>query len=68
MSKMLTAKQVAEKLEVKPITVRVWLTKGLFPNAQLVEIPPFGETWQIPESDLEGFVKPEMGRPKKKKE
>lgn len=64
----LTAKDAAERLGVKPITIRVWLGKGLFPNAKLENMPPFGEVWRIPESDLTDFKKPVMGRPKKAKD
>lgn len=65
--KYLTAREIAERLEVEPITIRVWLKKGLFPNAKLENMPPFGKVWLVPESDLKDFKKPEMGRPRKNK-
>lgn len=61
----MTAREVADRLNVKPITVRVWLSRGLFPNAELKFVEPFGKIWMIPESDLKNFKKPQMGRPKK---
>jgi len=60
----LTAREVAEKLGVKPITVRVWCDKGKFPNAHKIKSGFGVEYWVIPESDLEGF-QPQLrrGRP-----
>lgn len=64
--KYLKASEVAEKYEVNSYTVKGWIRNGLLPNAKLEETIA-GSVWLIPESDLEGFQKPEMGRPKKKK-
>ena len=65
--KYLTAQEIAVRRNVKPITVRVWLKRGLFPNAKLEDVPPFGKIWRVPESDLEGFKPPvKTGRPPKK--
>lgn len=60
----LTAKEVAEKFGVKPITVRVWCEKGKFPNARKKESQFGVKYWAIPESDLNNF-KPQLrlGRP-----
>ncbi len=63
---VLTPSDVAEKLKVSAITVRVWCRRGLFPNATVTETPR-GPYWEIPESDLEGFKPPKMGRPLKAK-
>jgi hypothetical protein len=60
----LKASEVAKRFEVKHVTVRAWLNRGLFPNAKLEETIA-GSIWLIPESDLMDFVKPETGRPKK---
>lgn len=65
--KYLKASEVAKKYEVNPFTVKGWIRNGLFPNARLEETIA-GSIWLIPESDLENFKKPEMGRPKKKAE
>ena len=63
----LTPLEVAERLQVSAITVRVWCRRGLFPNAKVTETPR-GPFWEIPESDLENFEPPKMGRPPKPKE
>lgn len=64
--KRLKASEVAKKLKVKPVTVRAWLLKGLFPNAKLEETIA-GSIWLIPESDLENFEPPKVGRPPQEK-
>ena len=53
-SKLLTVREVAERLDVAPSTVRIWRIAGRFPNAQAEETPR-GRVWYIPESDLKGF-------------
>ena len=62
-SKLLTVRQVAERLDVAPSTVRIWRIAGRFPNAEAEETPR-GRVWYIPESDLEGFEKRGPGRPR----
>jgi hypothetical protein len=58
--KMLGVKEAAEKIGAAASSVRYWLTKGRFPNAELVK-PEYGVPyWLIPESDLEKF---EIGKP-----
>jgi hypothetical protein len=58
--KMLNVKAAAEKIGAAPSSVRYWLTKGRFPNAELVR-PEYGVPyWLIPESDVEAF---EIGKP-----
>ena len=64
--KYLKASEIAKKYEVSSVTVRSWIKGGLLPNAKLEETIA-GSIWLIPEGDLEGFVKPEQGRPIKKK-
>lgn len=63
----LTVTQAAERLNVAAITVRKWCKRGLFQHAYLHETP-LGALWMIPESDLENFDPPKMGRPPKAKE
>jgi len=50
MSRILTVEQVAEKLQVKPLTVREYLRKGMIPGRKL------GRSWRVVESDLEWFL------------
>lgn len=54
MARILTVEQVAEKLQVKPLTVRDYLRKGKIPGCKL------GRAWRVVESDLEQFL---SGRP-----
>lgn len=61
---MLTAREVAERLGESLPSVRVWIHRGRFPNAKL-EQSPVGTYWLIPESDLKGFTKHNVGRPPK---
>lgn len=61
-SKLLTVREVAERLDVAPSTVRIWRIAGRFPNAQAEETAR-GRVWYIPKSDLEGFEKRGPGRP-----
>lgn len=60
----LSTSQVASRLSVSAITVRLWCRRRLFKNAREVETPR-GPVWMIPEGDLEGFTPPKMGRPRK---
>lgn len=62
----LKASEVAKRYDVTSYAVKGWIKNGLFPNAKLEENIA-GSVWLIPESDLENFKKPEMGRPKKVK-
>lgn len=64
--KYFKASEVAKLQDVNSYTVKGWIRKGLFPNAKLEESIA-GSVWLIPESDLNGFVKPDQGRPKKVK-
>jgi excisionase family DNA binding protein len=62
--KKLTTSEVAARLGVGKSTVNLWCNQGKFPNAESVE-ESRGPVWLIPESDLNGFVKPKAGRPPK---
>lgn len=44
--------------------VRLWCQQGRFKNARQLDTPR-GAVWLIPESDLDGFEPPKMGRPRK---
>jgi excisionase family DNA binding protein len=62
MTSLLSVSDVADKLKVDETTVRLWCRQGRFPNARQI-----GRGWIIPVSDVEGFQRPEMGRPPKAK-
>ena len=64
MVKELSTSQVAARLNVSAITVRLWCRRGLFKNAREVETPR-GPVWMIPVGDVEGFTSPKIGRPPK---
>ena len=61
--KRLTTSEVAKRLGVGKSTVNLWCNQGKFPHAESLE-ESRGPVWLIPESDLNGFVKPTPGRPK----
>ena len=63
---MLTTSQVAERLGVGRSTVNLWCRQGKFPHAEARQ-EVIGNVWYVPESDLEGFQSPKMGRPPKPK-
>ena len=66
-TKDLTTADVAQRLGVSAITVRLWCRRGLFPYAR-EQATPRGPVWMIPESDLKGFAPPKRtGRPPKPK-
>jgi excisionase family DNA binding protein len=50
MSRTLTVEEVAERLRVKPITVREYLRKGKIPGRKI------GKSWLIVEVDVEQFL------------
>ncbi|HYJ47869.1 MAG TPA: helix-turn-helix domain-containing protein [Pyrinomonadaceae bacterium] len=54
----LTTKEMSERFGVSEATVRLWLRRGLFPQAYKVETPR-GAIWMIPEGDLKGFRPPQ---------
>jgi hypothetical protein len=62
--KMLTTREVAEKLDANPGTVRMWCINGTFPNAKQQETAR-GPIWLIPETDLREFKRRGPGRPSK---
>ena len=61
---MLTVRQVAEKIDANPGTVRMWCINKTFPNS-VHEETLRGPVWLIPESDLKGFERRGRGRPPK---
>jgi hypothetical protein len=63
--RMLTVREVAERLDANPGTVRMWCINKTFPNA-VQEQTLRGPVWLIPASDLEGFERRGRGRPAKK--
>jgi hypothetical protein len=63
----LTAFQISRRFNVKQTTVRLWCRKGLFPNAKCERIIYGVVAWLVPESDLQNFTPPKMGRPTKPK-
>jgi excisionase family DNA binding protein len=50
MGRILTVEQAAEKLQVKPKTVRAWLKAGKIPGRKI------GRVYRVPEDELETFV------------
>ena len=66
MANELTIKQAAERLGVAAVTVRQWCSEGRLKGARLVDSPR-GSYWVVPESVLDNFQPPKMGRPTKPK-
>ena len=62
--RLLTPAEVAERLGVGLSTVQLWCRRRLFPNAIRGPRTGRGHIWFIPESELEGFVKPVRGYPR----
>jgi excisionase family DNA binding protein len=62
--KMLTTREVAERIGVKYSTVMLWLRENKLAGA-VKEMSPRGAYWLIPESSIAGIVKRKQGRPKK---
>jgi predicted site-specific integrase-resolvase len=60
---LLTTEQVAERYGVEVQTVSRWCQRGLFPNLERGPRTGRGAIYLIPESDLENFTPPRMGRP-----
>ncbi|MGI9068565.1 MAG: helix-turn-helix domain-containing protein [Pyrinomonadaceae bacterium] len=58
----LTIREAADRLGEDVDTVKGWRRRGCFPNAELTDTPR-GPVWTIPESDLNGFERPKVGRP-----
>lgn len=61
----LTAKEFSETHGVSRATVTAWCRNGKLSGA-VQEETPFGNVWYIPKDISNSFVKPTMGRPKKK--
>lgn len=51
--------RVAERLDVSPETIRLWVHRGYFPNAWR---SPHGGPWRIPESDVRTLVEKMKGQ------
>jgi hypothetical protein len=72
--KKLTAREVAQRFDVKKSVVLGWFLRGKFPHAKKA-VDRFGvEFWEVPESDLKDFVpqkrkgKPSVENPSKETE
>ncbi len=50
--KLLTPKEIAERLSMKPKTVQLWLRQGKIPCG--IKLGP--RTWRIREKDLDDFI------------
>lgn len=60
---MLTTEDIAKRYGVTPKTARRWCRKGYLPGAERVGTGQRA-TWVIPESALDGFEPPDIGRPR----
>jgi hypothetical protein len=63
-AKMLTIREVAERIGAGAASVRVWAWQGRFPGARK-ESTPMGEYWLIPEEAVKHFEMGKPGRPRK---
>ena len=63
MNKELSTSEVAARYGVAARSVRDWCARKLFPNAY-EQRTARGPVWVIPESDLENFMPPKLGRPR----
>lgn len=61
MVRILTVEEVAEKLRVKPHTVREYLKRGMIPGRKL------GRSWRIIETELEWFLSSSRPMPPSKR-
>jgi hypothetical protein len=60
----LTTNDIAERYQVAKRVARRWCEEGRFPHAYQLPITiGRGQAWLVPESDLEDFVPPKIGRP-----
>lgn len=63
--KEFTTNEIAARYKVTNRVARRWCEEGKFPNArQLPVTVGRGQPWLVPESDLENFEHPKMGRPR----
>lgn len=62
--RQLTTAEVAERLGVRPVTVRVWCERGLVPGATR-EGSGNRAVWRIPEESVAHIQRPRVGRPRK---
>jgi excisionase family DNA binding protein len=54
MTKMLSVKEVAERLGVTPRAIHRWIKRGYFPGAYKLS-PALNSPYRIPESDIIAF-------------
>lgn len=64
--KMLTVREVAERIGAAIPTVTLWCRSGKLDGARQ-ESSPYGDYWLIPEKSLEGVTVRGRGRPAKVK-
>lgn len=62
----LTIKEAAEYLGAPVWKVKQWRRNGKFPNATLTSTAR-GDVWEIPQTDLDNFEPPKVGRPRTSK-
>ena len=67
LEQFMTATEFAEKVNTAYPTVAKWLREGKVPGAFRQRIGNM-EIWMIPGDVLKDFVRPKMGRPKKRPE
>lgn len=60
-SKLLTVQEAAERLAIKPATVRSWILRGIH-----LEVVKVGRSVRITESSIERFIERNTTRPKDK--
>jgi hypothetical protein len=60
-SRLLTVREVAERLGAASSSVRAWCLEGRFVGARLEQSPTGAVYWLIPESALKDFVKRPRG-------
>src|SRR5262245_54322929 len=65
-AKMLTVREVAERIGAAEGSVRIWASRGRFLGARK-EVTRFGDFWLIPQTALESFTPGKAGRPPKPK-
>jgi hypothetical protein len=66
LARELSTKEVAERFDVEPRSVRNWCVRGLLPGAYELQTPR-GPVWMIPETAFDGFMQPKAGQPRKHK-
>ena len=59
----MTTKETAKRFAVSPSAVAGWCRDGIIPATRVLSTR--GPVWEIKEADLEGFVPPRAGQPRK---